>query len=221
MLTTRCHPQLCPKLAETLTHRMASIFDQGNTLSVGATQVVKACVVDDKDLIIKRYSAKGPIAALRYLIGASRADNAFRTASHLQKYNLKVPNHLLVIKQISFFKSHAYLVMEKAEGTPLFEFIQPDSTLSLEPEAIDHVAKLITTMHWLGIAHGDLHTRNFIIAGDHSVSLIDLDGTTFSKAKREKDIIRFTKAVQKGARFSAELLESLEKASQLPPKISS
>lgn len=217
MLHIRRHPEFSPELTATLTQGIAMLFEQGHTLSSGSSQVVKQCTINGKDLIIKRYNATGPFAALRLILGVSRADNAFRSATYLQKHRLNVPNHLLVIKQTGIFKSQSYLVMDKAPGIPLFDFIQANSTLSLDPEAIDNVAKLIITMHWLGVAHGDLHTRNFIIANDHSVTLIDLDGTKFSKMRREKDIDRFTQAVETGARYSNELLESLENASHQVP----
>lgn len=216
MLRIRRHPELNDSLADTFLGQIEAIFDEGETLSIGAKQVVKHCQVQDSSFIIKRYDSTGPFAALRLLLSGSRVDNSCRFASFLEKFEVPCPKHLLAIKQIGFAKSTTYLVMEKAPGIPLFEFIQAESTLTLSEAAIENIAKLITQMQWLGIAHGDLHTRNFIIANDDSVQIIDLDSCKSSKSRRDKDIERFTKAVNHGARYQQELTSALTKAMEQP-----
>lgn len=216
MLITRRHPALNESLALTLLSEIETIFAAGETLSVGAKQVVKYCQVEGENLILKRYKSNGPLSAIRLLLRLSRTDNSCRCASYFETFKVACPKHLLVIKQISLAKSTTYLVMEKAPGLPLFDFIQKDSTLRLSDIAINNVAQIITKMQWLGIAHGDLHTRNLIIANDNSVQIIDLDSCKKSKNRRLKDIQRFTKAVNHGARYQKELTSALDKALQQP-----
>ena len=210
------HPELSDSLTNTSFKEIEAVFDAGETLSIGAKQMVKCCKIDGNICIIKRYDTTGPFKSIRSILELSRADNSCKFAKYLEKFKIPCPKHIVAIKQLSFANSTTYLVMEKAPGIPLFDFIQADSTLTLSEITIQNIAELITRMQWLGIAHGDLHTRNFIIADDDTVQIIDLDNCKISKNRREKDIERFTKAVNHGSRYQKELISALKKAMEKP-----
>lgn len=221
MLLTRRHPELSNELFEQLSANYLVAFAGGHEVTEKASQQAHHCQIEGTDYFIKHYQTKGPFATLRSLIGASRADNSCRYAEFFAKFKIPCPQHLLVIKKLGFANCSNYLIMEKAPGIPLFEFIQAGSQLTLSDCAIKNIAKLITKMQWLGIAHGDLHTRNFIIAEDDSVQIIDLDNVRSSKNRRHKDITRFTRAVEHGARYTSEILSALEESMQQPIDLNS
>lgn len=102
--------------------------------------------------------------------------------------------------------------MEKAPGTALFEFIQPGINLTLSETAIENIAFLVTNLHKLGIAHGDLHTRNLIIAEDDSVRLIDLDNAQKSTNGIRKDLDRFRKAVAITSNYEPAIVDAMKRA---------
>ena len=102
--------------------------------------------------------------------------------------------------------------MEKAPGTALFEFIQHGTNLTLSDTAIENIASLVTDLHKLGIAHGDLHTRNLIIAEDDSVRLIDLDNARKSSKGIRKDLERFRKAVSFTSDYEPAIVAAMERA---------
>ena len=76
---------------------------------------------------------------------------------------------------------------------------------------IENIAQLVTGLHKLGIAHGDLHTRNLIIAEDDSVRLIDFDNARKSTNGIRKDLKRFRNAVSATSSYEPAITEAMKR----------
>jgi len=195
MIITHRHPELDEALFHRLLESHADAYDNGKRINQKSHQGVNECHIDGTAYMIKCYRQNSPFACLRFLSRRARVDTSFRYAGLLNTHKVAAAKHLLAIKHLSPLKSLAFLIMEKAPGTPLFQFIQPETHLTLSESTVENIAHLITGLHKLGIAHGDLHTRNLIIAEDDSVQLIDFDNTRKSTNGIQKDLNRFRNAV--------------------------
>ena len=93
----------------------------------------------------------------------------------------------------------------------MYEFIQPENNLTLSEAAQENIASLITEMHKEGIAHGDLHTRNLIIAEDDTVRLIDFDNARKSANGIRKDLKRFRNAVAATSPYEPAITKAMKR----------
>lgn len=207
------HPEISDNSLDLTFEHLSEIFKIGETLSTTKTQTVKSCQLHGREYILKRYLGSGLFSSIRLAISQSRAHLSFRFAKYLAEYKISCPRHLAVATKIGIPKSITFLLMEKAPGIPLFDYIQADSSLELSKQAINNIAALISSIHLHGIAHGDMHTRNLIIAPDDNVCIIDLDNVRFSKRRTKNDIQRFTSAIQNGKRYNTAIIKALEKSS--------
>jgi tRNA A-37 threonylcarbamoyl transferase component Bud32 len=212
MIITRSLPGLDDALVQKLLDEHEQAYTNGQQLNQRENQGVSECQINGLSYIIKAYQAKSPVAAFRILLGCSRVDTSFRFARILNNNGIAVARHLLTAKHMSLSDSRAFLVMEKAPGTALFEFIQPGIDLTLSETAIENIAFLVTNLHKLGIAHGDLHTRNLIIAEDDSVRLIDLDNAQKSTNGIRKDLDRIRKAVAITSNYEPAIVDAMKRA---------
>lgn len=209
MIRTLRHPQLDEEIFQQLMKSHEQAFDSGKRINDKGHQSVSECKIDGRSYIIKRYAASSPLSAIRLLLGRSRVDTSFRYADKLQAHGLAVATHWLVIKHLTASNSRAYLVMEKAPGISMFEYVKPGADLVLHEAAINNAAKLIADLHKQGIAHGDLHTRNLIIDYDNNVKLIDFDNTRYSMSGVQKDLKRFREAVAVSSSYEPRMVEAL------------
>ncbi|MDG0993757.1 MAG: lipopolysaccharide core heptose(II) kinase RfaY [Akkermansiaceae bacterium] len=211
MIQTRRHSQLSDTEFHALMQIHEEAYANGKTINQKGHQGVSECQIDGKDYMIKRYLTRSPFSSLRLWFGSSRIDTSFRYAVLLNDHDIAVAKHLLTVKHLSFSNSCAYLIMEKARGTALFEFIRADTNLTLNEIAIENIARLITGLHKHGIAHGDLHTRNLIIAEDNSVRLIDFDNARKSTSGILKDLTRFRNAIAKNSSYEPTIIQAMKR----------
>ena len=211
MILTRRHPDLDNALFQRLKQEHEKSYASGIQINHKGHQGVSECNIDGTLYMIKCYRTSSPIATLRLMLGRSRIDTSFRSAQALDSHGLAAAKHLLVVKHLSFFESRAFLIMEKAPGTTFFEFIQPGTPLRLSDTAMENIAVLVTGLHKLGIAHGDLHTRNLIIAEDDSVRLIDFDNARKSRNGIHKDLKRFRNAVAATSSYEPTITKAMKR----------
>lgn len=212
MTLTQRHPGLDDALFNQLMQAHETAYEHGQCINNKGHQGVNECEIDGTTYMIKCYRAKSPWSALRFLMGKSHIDTSFRYAQKLHTHGVATAKHLLAVKHLSWTNTRSYLVMEKAPGISLYEFIQPDTELVLTDTALENIAQLVTGLHQLGIAHGDLHTRNLIIADDDSVRLIDFDHARISTNGIHKDLKRFRKAISAISSFEPALTAAMKRA---------
>ena len=197
MILTSRHPDLTDSLFATLLRDHIELFNAGKVISQKKSdQKINECNIDGVSYIIKRYTSSSPLSAFRLLTKSSRADCSFDFAHTLDSNNIPTPRHLLVIKHLCLTSNSAYLIMEKSKGTEFFAYIQPDSQLTLPPQALTNIASLVCGLQNLHIKHGDLHTRNILISPDGRAEIIDLDNAKFSKSGKLKDLARLHRALK-------------------------
>lgn len=194
MILTRRHPELGDALFHELMEGHEKAYSEGREINRKSSQGVNECHIGGTDYMVKCYSAPSITSCVRMLLGRSRVDTSFRYAQILNDNGVPAARHLLCVKHLSAH-GRAYLVMEKAPGMSLFEYIQPDTNLRLSDASMEAIARHVTSLHKLGIAHGDLHTRNLIIAEDDSVKLIDFDNARKSAKGIRRDLKRFRDAL--------------------------
>ena len=211
MILTRRHPDLDDSLFQRLKQEHEKSYASGIQINHKGHQGVSECNIDATPYMIKCYRTKSLLATLRLMLGRSRIDTSFRSAQALDAHGLAAAKHLMVVKHLSLFKSRAFLIMEKAPGTTLFEFIQAGTQLRLSDAAVENIAALVTGLHKLGIAHGDLHTRNLIIAEDGSVRLIDFDNARKSRNGIHKDLKRFRNAVAATSSYEPAITKAIKR----------
>lgn len=209
---TRRHPRLDATLFQKLLSEHEQAYASGQEVNQKEHQGVSECQIEGKPYMIKCYQATSPLAGLIILLGCSRVDTSFRYAHILDDQGIAVAKHLLTIKHVSLRNMRAFLIMEKAPGTALYEFIKKGSALTLSNNTIKNIATLITGLHKLGIAHGDLHTRNLIIAKDDSVRLIDFDNARKSTSAIRKDLARFRKAISITSDYEPAIVTAMKQA---------
>lgn len=211
MTLSRRHPGLCEARFEKLMQVYENAYAIGRPINQKGHQGVSECRIDDTDYMIKCYRTNSPLAGLRLLLGYSRIDTSFRYAEILNTHGVAAAKHLLMVKHPSFHKSCAFLIMEKAPGIALFHFIQSATDLKLSETAVENIARLITGLHKLGIAHGDLHTRNLIVAEDDSVRIIDFDNARKSANGIRKDLKRFQNAVASTSSYEPAITAAMKR----------
>ena len=175
--------------------RVDKLFKSGTILTQKPTQEVKLCLDEETPYIIKKYITKSLLGSLREWLGKARSDKSFESAITLQALSIPVPMHHMIAKQLAFSQSVSYLLMDKAQGTPLIEFLLSENFGDLPENSEQHIIDIVDTLHKAGIAHGDLHTRNLIIADDGTVSLIDLDNVEKSPGRIPRDVRRLHQAL--------------------------
>ena len=175
--------------------RVDKLFKSGTLLTQKPTQEVKLCFDEETPYIIKKYFSKSLLGSLREWLGKARSDKSFVSAITLQALSIPVPMHHMIAKQLAFRQSVSYLLMEKAQGTPLIEFLLSGNFEDLPEDSERHIIDIVDSLHKAGLAHGDLHTRNLIIADDGTISLIDLDNVKKSPRRIPRDVRRLHQAL--------------------------
>lgn len=211
MTLTRRHHGLDDAHFQALLHEHEKAYADGKQINSKGHQGVSECEINGATYMIKYYRSKSFFSAIRLWLGISRVDRSFIFADKLDREGVSTAKHLLAVKHLALADNRAFLIMEKAPGTALFEFIQPDTSLRLSETAIENIASLITGMHKQGIAHGDLHSRNLIIADDDSVRLIDFDNARKSTGAIHKDLRRFRNAVAATSDYEPLITEAMRR----------
>lgn len=211
MIVTRRHHGLDDARFQALLRGHEKAYAAGKKINSKGHQGVSECEINGATYMIKCYRSRSLFSTIRLWLGVSRVDRSFSFAEKLNNEGISSAKHLLAAKHLALAGNRAYLIMEKAPGTSLFEFIQPDASLRLSETAIGNIASLITGMHRLGIAHGDLHSRNLIIADDDSVRLIDFDNARKSTGAIAKDLRRFRDAVAATSGYEPLITEAMRR----------
>lgn len=210
MLLSRRHPDLTDDLYQRVLTGRRELLENGDTISSTRGQTIAECSLEGASYVLKHYQSAHLLSRLRLLTGSSRADKAFRISAALNQHGVPTPRHLLVLKTVGLLGGEAFLLMERASGIPLIEFVQ-DPQRTLPPSAIENTARLVAGLHRAGIAHGDLHTRNILIDHDGAATLIDLDSSSFSRRRQTRDLDRFTRALAPNPSLQGPILDALEK----------
>ncbi len=177
-----------------------SFINRGDLLKQGNTCTVASIVIDNKNMVVKRYNIKNWRHFLSRCLRESRAIKSWTNAHMLEFYGIPTAKPIAVIeKRWGPFRKTAYFLTELSEGEAGDDFFHSSPNPSVNHQAlITSTVELIKSLHSLKISHGDLKISNFMVSGNKP-SLLDLDSMkqhtchySFKKAQR-KDISRFLK----------------------------
>ena len=176
------------------------LMDEGQILKNGNTCYVSRLILNDHDVVVKRYNHKGFIHSLRHTIKKSRARRGWLQGHRLRMLNISTPKPLGYIEQLEkrlIWKS--YLVTEYVNGQKLYDFLQDrNATKEQHSKIIQQIKGLLDKMGKYHITHGDLKHSNILVT-DSGPVLTDLDGMKAHKLdwtyknRRTKDLQRFLK----------------------------
>ena len=189
------HPDSPLKAEDWSLPRIETLYSNGSLLTRKDTQEVKLCRDKESSYIVKKYLSNSFLQALREWTGHARPDRAFGMAATLRELGTPVPRHHMIAKKGSLRRTVSYLIMEEAPGTPLIKYLQSGNFDVFPKTTEEHIIAIVEKLQRAGIAHGDFHTRNLIVADDGQVSLIDLDNAAKTRRRLSRDIRRLHRAL--------------------------
>ncbi|HTM63115.1 MAG TPA: lipopolysaccharide kinase InaA family protein [Gammaproteobacteria bacterium] len=191
-------------------------------LKNGRSATVIKVMLDNRELVIKRYNVKNMWHRMRRMFRITRARKSWRLA---QKLNLFYVNTALPVGFIEInifgFRGKSYYVTENIGGSHVRNFLQAaqqnsDATVYV----IQRTAALFRSLARLEMSHGDLKASNIIINADLQPVLIDLDGAlehmsslSLRKAWRD-ELQRFMQNFEDLPAFSELIRQALQEAQQ-------
>lgn len=178
---------------------------QARILKQDYKTTLAVCVIDGKELVIKRYNLKDFWYGLKRAISRSRASCCWRNAHYLQSKKIATAQPIaLVENRFGIFRRKAYYIYEYLPGNLAKEIFQThEVTADLNSNA-EKIVNLIEKMLENNISHGDLKDENFIFS-EQQVYFIDLDAMRLHQSfkthnrARLKDIKRFLANWEQGS----------------------
>lgn len=173
-------------------------------LKIGGSSTVVKVVLDNRELVIKRYNIKTVWHFLRRCLRPTRASQSWRLAQKLHLFGVTTAKPIAFLeKRYLGFRGKSYYVTEYVSGEHAGEYFdrnyKDDSKVN---EMVKRITTLLKNIAKLEISHGDLKISNILINQQEQPVLIDLDGTaehislsSLQKAWR-KEIKRFLKNFQ-------------------------
>lgn len=174
------------------------IYRAGEVMKRGDTQGVRLCNIEGEKVVVKSYDFSGALAAMRILIRFSRPHRSLRFANYLRSHDVPCPTHYLVVADSGRKMTRAYLLIDYVEGSSLYDLLYSEEPVELSNETAQTVIDTIKSLHSLGLAHGDLHTKNILVKDSSTVQLIDFDNVRKSRRRQGKDLSRFLDSVENG-----------------------
>lgn len=186
----------------------------GKVIKKGEAQGVRLCEIGGKEIVVKSYDFSGVFAAFRIFIRLSRPHKSLRYSFLFRSHDIPCPAHFLVVAKAGLKSTRAYLLIDYVEGSSLYDLLYLEGDGELSSETAQAVIDSIKSLHSLGLAHGDLHTKNILITNKATVQLIDLDNVRRSRRRQGRDLSRFLDSVENGKQHREILLKKIEE--QLP-----
>jgi len=169
-----------------------AFMESADILKAGNSATVVRAVMDDREVVIKRYNIKDRKRLLRRAFKRSRARNAWLSAWLLSYAGIPTPRPVCLLEHRRFgMNTRAWLVTDAVAGDLL------DSRhLQDQPARQAALAAIVRTMAAAGISHGDMKATNFMVQ-DQQLCLIDLDAMRWHSSLRaahnalKRDVDRF------------------------------
>ena len=200
-VSAKTHWLACRDLAPTLGERLRkspnAFFEGAELLKDGNTCTVVALDHEGQRYVLKRYNPKSLGYRLGHVGRQPRALRSWSGGHALRLFGIPTPRPMacLLVKGGRLLKE-AFLLMEEASGESLHEHRFTEESLATLTEQI---AQRCRELRLLRASHGDMKARNFIIADERTLTVIDLDGLQFHrqasvwKRRAMKDQARFLK----------------------------
>lgn len=154
-------------------------------------QYVFEATLNGSALIVKQYLHRTLQHRLASLLGFGNAERYCSAAHFLSAAGILTPTPLAILKRFRGpLPVETLFVMRRVEGRMLSTML---AELEQNPERSQVLAKkiagIIAALRENGVVHRDLNTKNFLIAEDDTVTVIDFDAAS-RHAKRNRQLAR-------------------------------
>ena len=202
-----CYDSRLPhELTEELWSDADRLVDDGTPLKQGdTTTVVRVDAAEasppGKSWVLKRFNLRGLAHTTTHLLSLSRAARNWACGLHLCSGGIASPRPMAFLEQrLGPFRTQSYVLTEFVPGTRLREFDFKANRSDRELDVLcQEFARIWHRLGQLRMSHGDMKATNFLVASDHRLWLIDLDGARIHRANaafrkaRNRDWSRFMK----------------------------
>lgn len=179
--------------------KLAYDADRDRMLKSGNTCTVWQTAIGGQRYVVKRYNMKNFRHRLGRSIRRTRAAVSWKNAHCLRFLGIDTPFAVaLVEERHGPFRGRAWLLSEYVEGVGLDQRLAAERDADRRDILLHRVAQMLASLREQGICHGDFKASNFLVGGDMTPFIIDLDamrqmsGSRFRKAWA-RDIRRFLK----------------------------
>ena len=133
-------------------------------------------------VVVKHFTPRGPLEAIKWSWRASPARRAFELARQIQALGLLTATPLAAGERrcCGWLRESYLLTTHLAAATPLYQVNAHCADRSRRVRLVRKLAQLYATMHDAGFHHHDPSQTNFLVlpqaGGQEALALIDLDG---------------------------------------------
>jgi RIO-like serine/threonine protein kinase len=191
-----------PELMERFWSEPDQLMAQGRMLKDGdrCTVVALESPASGRSLVLKRYNLKDGLHTAVHATMRSRAAWSWVNAIRILEAGLPTPRPVAMLEERwhHVFRRRSYVLTDLVPGTSLMDMAKSSTA---RDERLRDIAKQFSVI-WqklgqLRLGHGDMKATNFIVAPDHRLWLIDLDGmrryrsSGWLRRERRNDLERF------------------------------
>lgn len=197
------------------------LADAQRNIKNGNTCTIAKAVLDNQQVIIKRYNVKDFWHGLSRAFRVSRAAKSWANAHRLIISSISTPKPLALIEErLGCFRRRAYYLSEYVDAPDVMLFFTQSTLLEDKKTVANNLAALFYKLYLLKFSHGDCKASNIKIVSLTPV-LIDLDGMqahfgdVFGHWWFERKHIKDLKRLMKNWVDDAETTNLLKQAFQL------
>jgi tRNA A-37 threonylcarbamoyl transferase component Bud32 len=162
--------------------RPESAFEQAGAkfLKTGRSSTVVKVVLDNQELVVKRYNIKNAFHYFRRCLRQTRAATCWRLVQKLKLFRIDTAAPVAFLeKRFIGLRGVSYFVTEYVPGQHAGEFFAHHQGEDEKATTmIQAIVKLLKNLSDLRVTHGDLKITNILVDSLNKPLLIDLDGAT-------------------------------------------
>ncbi len=212
-----CRPYLADELRRIYSGGgsvFAELRDQESTQVLFGRQPLLAGVVGSVPVLVKRLFHGGFLAVLTrdYFLTSGRLRNQLSCAEFLTEQGVPTPETLFVSwrRRLGLVRGEIGVrYIAKAFDASSHLFRSDDELPADWRQRVSAIAALIARLHALGVDHGDLNLRNFLLVPSGELHILDLDKAMRRRAPladgaRRRNLARLERSIRKLGKHAPE-----------------
>ena len=185
-------------------------------LKAGRSSTVVKIILDDRELVVKRYNMKSKWHRLRRMLRKTRAFQSWRLAQKLRLFGIATAKPVAFIENyLLLFHGTSYFVTEYVSSMHAGHYFAKSHTSEKVATMVERISDLLLRLKKMDMTHGDLKMTNIVIDENEKPMFVDLDGAkehTSLKRFRQvwaSDILRFLQNFQREPLLEAQFFLAL------------